>query len=495
VTAFRFLVPDVSRVPPSAVQRAYVAGIETIPWRSHNRLVGDELVLEREVDDSGNIFVPWQVPGRGEVVLSTASLAVREEPYNLPVELARGTLNRLRNQMAVWEGLGLSISAEVRAATREATQRHVRAVTKQNEPELSAAIADEAICRAMDAIFLLNADYTRQALRIRHENAAKLSTLLGVNLENGTPGAGPAKALCSAINTAVVPVNWRAVEESSGKHRWGITDQQLRWCHKYRVKVCAGPLIQLNRSSVPDWLYLWEDDFDHLLSCAEGYVSAVVNRYRGKVNLWHASGGLNYGDAMSFSEEQRLRLLVLSVETVRRLDPKTPVVVSFDCPWAEYLRSEAFDLSPLHFADALVRADLGLSGIGLDINLGYWPRGTLARDPLEFSFQLDRWSMLGLPLLVTLTAPSEHHEDPHARKNIQVVANGDGKTPSPSSQAKTIEWLVPLLLSKQSVQAIAWNQLYDGSPHIYPHGGLFDAQGHAKPVLDSLAEIFEEHLQ
>jgi len=67
--------------------------------------------------------------------------------------------------------------------------------------------------------------------------------------------------------------------------------------------------------------------------------------------------------------------------------------------------------------------------------------------------------------------------------------------PSLESQAETIEWLVPLLLSKQSVQAIAWNQLYDGSPHVYPHGGLFDAQGRTKPVLNSLTEIFKEHLQ
>ena len=27
----------------------------------------------------------------------------RPRPYNLPVELARGTLNRLRNQVSLWQ--------------------------------------------------------------------------------------------------------------------------------------------------------------------------------------------------------------------------------------------------------------------------------------------------------------------------------------------------------------------------------------------------------
>ena len=64
------------------------------------------------------------------------------------------------------------------------------------------------------------------------------------------------------------------------------------------------------------------------------------------------------------------------------------------------------DLSPLHFADALVRAEIGLSAIGLEINLGYWPGGTALRDVLELGRQIDRWSLLGMPLLITLTLPS-----------------------------------------------------------------------------------------
>ena len=41
-----------------------------------------------------------------------AALMERDEPYHLPVELARGTLNRIRNQLAAWQSLGFRLPDE-----------------------------------------------------------------------------------------------------------------------------------------------------------------------------------------------------------------------------------------------------------------------------------------------------------------------------------------------------------------------------------------------
>ena len=91
------------------------------------------------------------------------------------------------------------------------------------------------------------------------------------------------------------------------------------------------------------------------------------------------------------------------------------MVVSFDQPWGEYIARQDQELTPLHFADTLVRGELGLAGVGLEIHYGYWPGGTLPRDPLEVSRQLDRWSQIGVPLMVFLSAPSGSGADPLAR--------------------------------------------------------------------------------
>ena len=94
------------------------------------------------------------------------------------------------------------------------------------------------------------------------------------------------------------------------------------------------------------------------------------------MHVWQCAARLNTQEVFSLSEEQRLRLAVLAIEVTRQADPRAPVVLMLDQPWAEFMSENECDLSPLHFADALVRAEIGLSGIGLEINLGYWPGGS-----------------------------------------------------------------------------------------------------------------------
>src|SRR5262249_7432422 len=156
--------------------------------------------------------------------------------------------------------------------------------------------------------------------------------------------------------------------------------------------------------------------------------------------------------------------------TVRQLDPTTPIVVNFDQPWAEYLASEQLDLAPLHFADALVRADLGLSGLGLEINLGYHPGGSVLRNPLALRRLIDTWSLLELPLLVALTSPSPTEEDSNRNDKVRVVA-GAAEDVTPQSQVEWINRHVPLLLAKNVVQIVLWNQLSDATPHHFPNSG------------------------
>jgi hypothetical protein len=200
------------------------------------------------------------------------------------------------------------------------------------------------------------------------------------------------------------------------------------------------------------------------------------------------------GDVLSLGDDQRLQITVQTVESIRRIDPKTPLVVSFDQPWGEYMTSDERELTPMQFADTLVRADLGLSGICLEINLGYHPGGTLPRDELQFSQVIDRWSAFGLPLLVALTVPSGASPDANARQGVQVFAGSSRNTADAESQRVVAQRLVPLLLAKQAVQAVFWNQLADAAPHDFPHGGLLDTTGAAKPALEVLRLIRREHL-
>lgn len=488
----RFVAPGQEAALAQGASRGYLAGLEGIPWETRCTLAGDVLNVDRETFESGCFSFPWRDKTRGELMLSTSNLMEREATYMLPLELARGTVNRLRQQASAWQQSGLRITPALDTLIRNATQAVGQAAISASSKEDSAQFASEAIRLALDAVEQLGAEYSLQALTIRRD-ASPLTTLLACRLDEAPqPRAG--QRLAEAFNSVVAPFNWRVIETKSGTRNWEKTDALIDWAKEQNFRVCGGPLILLNKRSLPDWLYLWEDDWDELAGNILDHVRSVVTRYKGRVQLWNVAGRVNVDPDLGVDEEQMLRLTVDAIELVRSLDPRTPIIVSFDQPWSEHLGQKDRDLPPMHFADTLARAELGVAGFGLEINWGYWPQATPARDCLELSRLLDRWSMLGLPLMVSFTAPSGGTADPNARNSIAPIIDQELAIPSPVWQKRVVDQVFPLLLAKNSVQAIAWTQWTDTEPHEFAHGGLIDIAGKAKPALKTLAELRKKYL-
>ena len=487
----RLVIPRPERLVPQAVEQAYLAGLEGIPWECKTTAAGNSVIIERDTKESGYLYFPWNVAGHGTVMLVSGSLMERPKPYHLPVELARGTLNRLRNQSCQWQAAGMTLSQQFSLLLRQANTAFSLSATGQDDPLEAEEHAERAISIGLEAADLLAGEYTRQVLAIRRAQHAPLGTLLAARLE-GVPAGDLADKFLEAFNSAIIAPPWHEVQPQHGKYDWTLLDAQMEWCRAHNLRIICGPLMQFDRHLLPDWLFL-DDEFEDVQASAVEFVNAVVTRYRSKVHLWIAAARMNQDGAFDYSEEQRLRLVVDSVDRVRYLDARTPLIVSFDQPWAEYIARKDQELTPLHFADTLVRGELGLAGIGLEINYGYWPGGTLPRDPLEFSRQIDRWSQLGVPLVLFFTAPSSASADPLAKQVGRTIPN---LAPSlkPKWQRKLVESLLPLMLAKQSVQAFAWNQFQDDMPHGYPHGGLVDARGQPKLALQTIAQLRKEML-
>ncbi len=484
----RFRLHQRDRIPPDALSRIYVAGSEDFPWSTRSVWDGDELIVERGVDDSGYVYVPWHVDGHGLRLLGTTTLMERQEPYLLDVELARGLIQRLRSRLFIWEWLGLVTEPAQSDKLREATRLFSRAATSQGDVPASATAANQSLAAALTVADELVASYAEQSLQVR-QRQTPVSTLLGVTLGAHSPPVAVRRQLVDACSIVQVPVGWRAIESREGKRDWKATDEQLSWCQTAGLKVAAGPLLRMDDRGVPDWMYLWEGDDENLAQLLLDHVRAVVSRYVGRVHLWHVASRVNNGRLMSLDEESRLNLVAKAVQVVRKIDPRTPTVVSFDQPWAEYLVEQDNDLAPWHYADALVRADLGISGFGLEINAGAWPRGSAHRPAFEYGRLVDQWSQLGLPLMALLTAPSAAEPDPLA---IQAIHPEPVEPPPGLPQDPQWAWarlVAPLLASRPSVQVLLWNQLSDNEPHEFPHAGLFDAKGRAKPTLAMLREL------
>jgi hypothetical protein len=489
--SMRFRVSPPERITEHMVQQAYLSGFDRVSWPVQTTVEGDELILQRSVSDSGNLHVAWPVEGYGQLTLTSGSLIERDEPYLLPLELARGLLVEVRNQLAEWQAIGLTAPPAVQTNLAAAVEHFSWAAVTQDGPSTCAKHAEAALRAALAAGEMLVAAYSEQAISVRRRNDGKLSSFLAADLGDNLLDNYTARQFLLTFNAAELPIRWRSLETTEGHFSWSNTDKQIEWCRTHGLKVLAGPLLLLDPLALPDWLYLYEDDFESVLDFVTSFVRKAVERYRGKVDYWICAGRVNSSEVLALSEQARLRLVARTVELVCSLDPATPVLVSFDQPWAEYMRQRESDFPPLHFADALIRADLGLTGLMMEINVGQSPGGSLLRHPLEFNRLLDAWSLLGLPLWLSLSAPGAHHEDPLAQRTT---------TPPPGiwttvTQQAWATRLIPLSLAKPMVQGVVWNQLRDSEPHDFPHAGLFDDRRHAKLLLRTLAAIRQTYLK
>src|SRR5690242_9882254 len=104
-------------LPANAVrelERSCMAGgPDNMPWPTELRFNGDQLLVSRDVDESGYLIVPWSINGRGLIMGTSATLIDRLRPYNLLVELARGKVNQVRCQAFDWRAGGLLLTPEL----------------------------------------------------------------------------------------------------------------------------------------------------------------------------------------------------------------------------------------------------------------------------------------------------------------------------------------------------------------------------------------------
>jgi hypothetical protein len=394
--------------------------------------------------------------------------------------------------MAEWELSGVNIPDRVRQLTAEAMKRFGQATCRQTAEAAAAEAAADTLRLALDAGHLLAEAYSSQVLAaLREEQPAGLASFLGAGLGATLLDESTSGKFLETFNAACVSFVWREIEAAQGCFYWDIADRQIEWCRRHGLKVCAGPLLSFDPWQLPEWISDFDGDFDGAVACLTNYIQAVVARYQDKVDIWICAARMNTSEGLSLSEHERIRLTARAVEVTQSMAPNAERLVSYDQPWGEYMSRSMADFSPLHFADALVRARLGLTGLAIEMNVGYQPGGTPLRDPLDTSRHLDYWSMLGVPIYLTLTVPSSPENDPLARRHASVQITDCG----PAYQTDWVNRYVPLFLAKPYIRGVVWNQLRDSEPHDFAHGGLFDSRRRPKAALQRLAEICNTYLR
>lgn len=475
------------------VHRAYINGVDQAAWPTRIEVSGNQILCRRQNSDSGKLNIAWPVPGFGRPMMATASLPEREEPYLLAVELARGKIVQARNQLATWQAAGMAIPPEFLPLHREAHGLLARAVAAQDDAGQASQIAQQAIIKEFQAAEILTRSYTMQRLEVRHRQYPQLPTVLGCSLGDNQLAPAQQEQFLSAFNGAAIPLQWRYIEPEEGDYRWEAYDAQVEWALANNLMLRGGPLVDLSANGLPKWLSQWESDYWNLQSFVCDFIETVVSRYLGRIRTWEVAARPNAGGALALTEENRLTLVAKILEVARQVDQEGQFLIRIDQPWGEYQARGQHKLSPMHFADALIRAGMDVSAINLEIGVGYSTSASPSRDLVDFSRLIDQWSVLGLPLQVTLAFPSGTEHDANQTTDLEVDARSWKNPVSEKTQAEWIDEYLPLLLAKPAVLAVFWNHLSDAQPHRFPHAGLVRPDGTAKPALAAIVGQRELH--
>ena len=493
VLKFQLTSPDAaSRL--ADLRKAYVTGLDRTPSRLSVEFRQRVMTCHREGTESGRLFVPWPVAGFGTPIVGTATLAERREPYNLAVELARGKLNDLRNQLADWRQMGLRTPTDLDPVLRRAQSSFVKAATSSDNPQASFDFAQASLSAAWEAGNLLVEAYTGQVLQTRLATSPMLPTQLVLALEGDPRNAPQAGEWTQAFNTVRIGTTWKTLAPTEGTFRWDEFDAQFAWAKKQNLAIHAGPLLDFRPGALPDWIWLWEGDFETILGLVVDLARQVVQRYKGKIPVWHLVHRPANIDFLGLSEEEQIRIAARVIQIARQTDPQTQFTVGVDRPWAEWMGNSPFQLGPLHLADYLVRADLGLAGVVLEVAPGYSAPGSHLRDLFDFSKLLDLYALLNLPLHIWLTFPSGSGPDPNAEPGIRVETAQWPGPPDESTQATWAARWLALAVAKPFVRSVTWAQTSDAHPHLYPHGGLFRPDNTPKPLFAWIKSFRKELL-
>ena len=291
-----------------------------------------------------------------------------------------------------------------------------------------------------------------------------------------------------------IRLSWADIETDSGRFDYEAAEHSIRFCASKGMRIIGGPLIDFRDRLMPHWLYLLEDNFETFLNSVMGFVEKTVTKFRGR-----CSSGIVPADSTrlvhsELDDEQVMRLSIGILQTVRRTDPTTPAIMSFDQPFGEYLAKDHDGISPLHFADALVRSGLGMAGIGLEFRINYESEATLPRSAVDFGQMIDRWATLGIPMLVQLSVPGGSGVDKLALSPKNVLQYELPSVDAAAEQLRIAGPMIRTLLAKHIVHGVVWDGWSDAEPHVMSHSGLIDSLGRERPLLEYLARVRREFL-
>jgi hypothetical protein len=482
----------VSQFQPTA---AYAVGPESVPIAADISPRDGALIISRPDDVPVGLSLLWEAGAAGEYHLETTRLQPRDRPYILNVELARLRLMKIVQKQEDWNLFDFPRADKFLQKFRDAQDLFSEALTKLDDPAKASSLADESLSRSILLSEELAMFHMELLVNRRRQTGAFVRHIFGCRVDSSVQNARYRDMLSGNFDYAVLPLPWKVLQPQEGVFDTQLIDNWAESLTKKRIPIIAGPLVNFDEADLPDWMFIWENDFDTIRELAYEHVQRLVQRYRKAVSLWNVVAGLATNRAFTLTFEQMIEMTRLLVAQVKNVLPQARTLVSITQPFGEYHAKTATSVAPILYAEMVAQAGINFDGFALEIELGVPQPGNFMRDLFQVSALLDRFSTLGRPVFITaVSAPGRSTPDPADRSEgrLDPTQAGRWRRPwDPQLQADWLEAVYHVCLSKPFVESVAWGNLADLNPTV-PGGGLLDDMFQPKPAFDRLQSMREK---
>lgn len=478
------------------LRNCYMLGSDGNAMRSQISFSDEESMLLCQKRETGTAAVAMQTQlgDLGELTLQTCLLPDRDQPYVFNVELARHRLMTLYAKLEDWQMFDLEESHPVRRRAELARQKFVEALCLQREePTAADRLAREALHHALDGSEELALGHSELLLARRKSNGTLPRTPVGCGADLMQDSDRLRACLLASFDFLALPMSWKQLAPEEGTYNWDNADRWIQWASRHSLPVTAGPVISFDPFNLPDWLYIWEHDFDTVRDLIYEHVERVVNRYRNVVTTWNVVSGLHVNSHFTFNFEQLMDLTRMTAMLVKKIQPAAKVVVELRQPFGEYYGANQRSIPPMMYADLVVQSAMQFDAFGLQLAMGQAQPGQYVRDLMQISAVIDQFAAFSKPLHITFAAPSEPITDMMIASDIgQTIDTDSGFWRRPWNEQVQAHWLeavFQIALSKPQVEAVAWGELVDHPGTQLPLSGLIGEDHQPKQAFRRLVNF------
>lgn len=492
----RFALYDDTKLGPAAeLVSAYLVGTDGVPLRAEIEVGSGEIICRKRSGGPAGLCLLYEINGFGKVLLETTRLVERDRPYVLSVELLRGRLLRLSQKREDWGLYEFPGAEAITSKIDEARDLFISALQNAGSPK-AADLAEQGLNLALPAaeeLCLFHADIFLS----RRKAAGQFSRrTCGCVVNAQVTSETYRRRLLEGFDFVTLPTIWRLIEPKEQEFGFRQIDAWVDWAVSHRIPVKGSPLVSFGEAFLPDWLYIWEHDFETVRDLVYEHIRRVVGRYGSRFIGWDVISSIHAENAFHFNFEQLMELTRMSAGTARHGTSRATLIIDLVAPWGEYYARNQATVPPMLYADMAVQSAVNFDAFGVQFYFGVPQAGMVVRDLFAISSMIDRFANLGKPVHITaVQVPSQNASDPTDAWSGMVDPRRGGQWHEAWSERLQADWLrafYQVALSKPFVESVTWRDLADLPGHYLPYGGLLRGDLSPKPAYEALLEFRQE---